>query len=339
MAVVQDVPEHPNASSLRSTGGEVLLPRAGLVTLSVIMAVFSATAVVLNTTVIAVTLRHRHLRQPLNFALVNLAVSDLGITLTGTMPSVVTNAAGYYISGRVGCVLEGFCVSLFGITALCTVALIAVERVFVVCKPLGTIVFQEKHAVAGVAVSWLWSLLWNTPPLFGWGNYELEGVGTSCGPDWQSRDPKNLSYVICYFVLCFAIPFVIMVASYTWLLCTLRRVAKLGGAAAKAEARVAWMVVMMVVAFLVSWMPYATLALMVVFKPDANFSPLVKVMPIYMAKSSTIYNPMIYIYMNKQFRTYAVPFLLCGNNPLPPEEEVSEGQTIVSPMNHKITPE
>ena len=114
-----------------------------------------------------------------------------------------------------------------GITALCTVALIAVERVFVVCKPLGTIVFQQKHAVAGVAASWLWSLLWNTPPLFGWGNYELEGVGTSCGPDWQSRDPKNLSYVICYFVLCFAIPFAIMVASYTWLLWTLRRVRSL----------------------------------------------------------------------------------------------------------------
>lgn len=75
-----------------------------------------------------------------------------------------------------------------------------------------------------------------------------------------------------------------------------------GGAAAKAEARIAWMVVLMVVAFLVSWMPYATVALTVVFNPAINFSPLVKVMPIYMAKSSTIYNPMIYIYMNKQVR-------------------------------------
>ncbi|XP_036415152.1 parapinopsin-like [Colossoma macropomum] len=340
MAPVQDVPEHPNASSLHSTGREVLLPRAGLVTLSVIMAVFSVAAVVLNATVIAVTLRHRQLRQPLNFALVNLAVADLGTTLTGAVPSVVTNAAGYYISGRVGCVLEGFCVAFFGITALCTVALIAVERVFVVCKPLGTIIFQEKHAVAGVAASWLWSLLWNTPPLFGWGNYELEGVGTSCGPDWQSRDPKNLSYVVCYFVLCFAIPFIIIVVSYSWLLWTLRRVAKVGGAAAaKAEARIAWMVMMMVVAFLVSWMPYATLALTVVFKPDMNFSPLVKVMPIYMAKSSTIYNPLIYIYMNKQFQKYAIPFLLCGKNPLPSEEEASEVQTTVSPLNNKITPE
>uniref|UniRef100_W5KIF2 Parapinopsin b n=1 Tax=Astyanax mexicanus TaxID=7994 RepID=W5KIF2_ASTMX len=346
MALVQDDPEHLNSSSVHSFyGREVLLPRAGLATLSAVMAMFSVTAVLLNSTVIAVTLWHRQLRQPLNFALVNLAVADLGTTLTGAVPSVVTNAVGYYIAGRVGCVLEGFCVSLFGITALCTVALIAVERLFVVCKPLGTIIFHKKHAVMGVAASWLWSLLWNTPPLFGWGNYELEGAGTSCGPDWQNRDPSNFSYIICYFLLCFAVPFLMIVVSYSWLLWTLRKVAKVGGrSAAKAETRVAWMVVMMVVAFLVSWMPYATLALTVVFKPDVNFSPLVKVMPIYMAKSSTIYNPMIYIYMNKQFRTYAVPFLLCGRNPWPSEEEedeeaTTEVQTAVSHVNNRVSPE
>jgi len=60
------------------------------------------------------------------------------------------------------------------------------------------------------------------------------------------------------------------------------------------------MVVMMVLAFLVSWLPYATLALMVIFNPDVQLPVLVKVVPIYMAKSSTVYNPMIYIYMNKQ---------------------------------------
>lgn len=111
-----------------------------------------------------------------------------------------------------------------GITALCTVALIAVERLFVVCKPLGTITFQSKHAAGGLVLSWLWSLIWNTPPLFGWGSYQLEGVGTSCGPDWQSRDFKNMSYIICYFSLCFAVPFVIIVVSYSWLLYTLRQV-------------------------------------------------------------------------------------------------------------------
>ncbi|XP_030634225.1 parapinopsin-like [Chanos chanos] len=330
----------PNATTFHGFAKENLLPRAGFITLSIIMALFSVSAVILNSTVIIVTILHKQLRQPLNFALVNLAVADLGTTLTGGLPSVVTNAVGYYIMGRVGCVVEGFCVALFGITALCSVALIAVERLFVVCKPIGTMTFQKKHAAGGVALSWFWSLLWNTPPLFGWGSYQLEGVGTSCGPDWHSRDPKNVSYILCYFLLCFAVPFAIIVVSYSWLLWTLRQVARVGGgAAAKAEAKIAWMVVAMVVAFLISWLPYAALALTVVFDPDVKISPLVGTLPVYLAKSSTVYNPLIYIYMNKQFQKYAVSFLLCGNNPWASEEEVSETQTIVTPVNNKISPE
>lgn len=95
---------------------------------------------------------------------------------------------------------------------------------FVVCKPLGPIKFQEKHAFGGIALSWLWSLTWNLPPLFGWGRYELEGVGTSCAPDWHSRDPHNVSYVLAYFVVCFAAPFAIILASYAKLMWTLHQV-------------------------------------------------------------------------------------------------------------------
>ena len=111
-----------------------------------------------------------------------------------------------------------------GITSLCTVALIAMERMFVVCKPLGQFNFQMKHAAVGVALSWLWSLGWNLPPLFGWGRYELEGVGTSCAPDWHSRDPSTVSYILCYLCLCFAMPFALILASYGKLLWTLHQV-------------------------------------------------------------------------------------------------------------------
>lgn len=111
-----------------------------------------------------------------------------------------------------------------GITSLCMVALIALERMFVICKPLGQIQFQKKHALAGITLSWLWSFTWNLPPLLGWGNYELEGVGTSCAPDWHSRDPRNVSYVLTYFAVCFAVPFAVILASYTKLIWTLHQV-------------------------------------------------------------------------------------------------------------------
>lgn len=82
----------------------------------------------------------------------------------------------------------------------------------------------SRHAVAGVVLSWVWSFVWNTPPLFGWGSYELEGIKTSCAPNWYSRDVGNMSYIIIYFFFCFVVPFSIIMVSYSQLLWTLRQV-------------------------------------------------------------------------------------------------------------------
>ena len=94
----------------------------------------------------------------------------------------------------------------------------------------------------------------------------------------------------------------ILKSVYVYVYNFLLQVAQLGGGAAKAEAKVAWMVVAIVLAFLVSWLPYAVLALTVVFDPEVKISPLVAMVPVYLAKSSTVYNPLIYIFMNKQVR-------------------------------------
>ncbi|XP_040890428.1 parapinopsin-like [Toxotes jaculatrix] len=331
----------PNASSYLDPQGEPPLSHTGFIILSIIMAVFTGPAIILNATVIIVSLMHKQLRQPLNYALVNMAVADLGTAMTGGVLSVVNNAQGYFSLGRTGCVMEGFAVSLFGITSLCTVALIAVERMFVVCKPLGQITFQKKHAVGGIVLSWLWSLTWNLPPLFGWGRYELEGVGTSCAPDWHNRDPQNVSYILAYFAVCFAVPFAIILGSYTKLMWTLHQVSKMacleGGAVAKGEMKVASMVILMVLTFLISWLPYAALAMLVVYSPDVEIHPLVGTVPVYLAKSSTVYNPIIYIYLNKQFQKYAVSFLLCGKEPWE-QDEVSETATTVETSTNKVSP-
>nr|BAV78537.1 UV sensitive parapinopsin [Danio rerio] len=318
-----------------------VMPRTGYTILAVIIGVFSVCGVILNVTVITVTLKYKQLRQPLNFALVNLAVADLGCAVFGGLPTVVTNAMGYFSLGRVGCVLEGFAVAFFGIAALCSVAVIALERCMVVCRPVGSISFQTRHAVFGVAVSWVWSFIWNTPPLFGWGRFELEGVRTSCAPDWYSRDLANVSFIVCYFLLCFALPFSVIVYSYTRLLWTLRQVSRLqvceGGSAARAEAQVSCMVVVMILAFLLTWLPYASFALCVILIPELYIDPVIATVPMYLTKSSTVFNPIIYIFMNRQFRDRALPFLLCGRNPWAAEAEEEEEETTVSSVSRSTS--
>lgn len=108
-----------NTSLYLAPLGEPPLPRAGYIILAVIMALFTGPAIILNATVIIVSLMHKQLRQPLNYALVNMAVADLGTALTGGVLSVVNNAQGYFSLGRTGCVMEGFAVAVFGEMSSC----------------------------------------------------------------------------------------------------------------------------------------------------------------------------------------------------------------------------
>ncbi|XP_053544934.1 parapinopsin-like [Bombina bombina] len=320
-----------NFSHEETQSHKVLMPRIGYTILAIIMAFFCIVSIILNSAVIAVTVKYRQLRHPINYSLVNLAVADLGVTILGGCLTVETNAVGYFNLGRAGCVIEGFAVAFFGIAALCTIALIAVDRVIVVCKPMGTLTFSAKQSLAGIAVSWTWSLIWNTPPLFGWGSYELEGVGTSCAPNWYSTEPVNVSYIMCYFCFCFAIPFITILVSYGYLMWTLRQVAKLGiaegGTTSKAEVQVSRMVLVMILAFLVCWLPYATFAMMVVANPGMYIDPIIATVPMYLTKTSTVYNPIIYIFMNKQFKECVIPYLCCGRNPWAGDKSTSTEET------------
>ena len=68
----------------------------------------------------------------------------------------------------------------------------------------------------------------------------------------------------------------------------------------KAEREVTRMVVIMVIGFLVCWLPYASFALWVVNNRGQTFDLRLATIPSCFSKASTVYNPVIYILLNKQ---------------------------------------
>lgn len=68
----------------------------------------------------------------------------------------------------------------------------------------------------------------------------------------------------------------------------------------KAEKEVTRMVVVMVLAYCLCWGPYTFFACFAAAHPGYAFHPLVAALPAYFAKSATIYNPIIYAFMNRQ---------------------------------------
>lgn len=71
-----------------------------------------------------------------------------------------------------GCELYAFCGALFGITSMITLMVIALDRYFVITKPLASVgVTSKKKALIILVGVWLYSLAWSLPPFFGWSKW------------------------------------------------------------------------------------------------------------------------------------------------------------------------
>nr|AJD38896.1 short-wavelength sensitive opsin 2B [Labroides dimidiatus]AMB42900.1 Short wavelength sensitive 2B [Labroides dimidiatus] len=262
----------------------------------------------INVLTILCTIQYKKLRSHLNYILVNLAVSNLLVSGIGSSTCFYCFLNRYMAVGPLGCKVEGFTATLGGMVSLWSLAVVAFERWLVVCKPLGNFAFKPHHAIACCAATWFFALIAAVPPLFGWSRYIPEGMQCSCGPDWYTTNNKynNETYVYFLFGFCFAVPFTTIVFCYSQLLLLMKSAAKAQAESAstqKAEKEVTRMVVVMVIGFLVCWSPYAIFALWVVNNRGQTFDLRMATIPSCLSKASTVYNPMIYILLNKQFRT------------------------------------
>ncbi|KAG7319948.1 hypothetical protein KOW79_017091 [Hemibagrus wyckioides] len=79
----------------------------------------------------------------------------------------------------------------------------------------------------------------------------------------------------------------------------------------KREHRVLIMVITMVVCYLLCWLPYGIMALVATFGAPGLVTAEASIVPSILAKTSTVINPIIYIFMNKQFNRCFRSLLKC----------------------------
>lgn len=115
-----------------------------------------------------------------------------------------------------------------GIVSLISLAVLSYERYCTMMCPAKPDVTNYTKTAVGVVLSWVYSLVWTLPPFFGWSRYGPEGPGTTCSVDWVTKTANNISYIICLFVFCLILPFLVIVYSYGKLLHAIKQVRRLG---------------------------------------------------------------------------------------------------------------
>ncbi|NWW74562.1 OPSO protein, partial [Climacteris rufus] len=271
--------------------------------LAAVMLVVTCLSLAENLAVILVTFKFKQLRRPVNYIIVNLSVADFLVSLTGGIVSFLANLKGYFYMGYSACVLEGFAVTFFGIVALWSLALLAFERYIVICRPLRNIRLRGKHAALGIVFVWTFSFIWTIPPTMGWSSYTTSKIGTTCEPNWYSGAYGDHTYIIAFFTTCFIVPLLVILVSYGKLVQKLKKVTDAQGrlgTTRRPERQVTRMVVFMIIAFLICWMPYAIFSILITAYPSIELDPCLAAIPAFFSKTATVYNPIIYVFMNKQ---------------------------------------
>ncbi|GFS12641.1 rhodopsin [Elysia marginata] len=158
----------------------------------------------------------KSLRTPSNMFVVNLSMSDFIFSIIMGFPLMTISSFNRkWIFGKVACELYGLVGGVFGLMSINTLAVIAFDRYNVIARPIkASRTLSYKRAFMMLMVVWTWSSTWTLPPLFGWGAYIPEGFQTSCTFDYLTMDLSTRSYILCLYILGFAVPLFIIMFCY-----------------------------------------------------------------------------------------------------------------------------
>ncbi|XP_067091788.1 melanopsin-A [Osmerus mordax] len=297
-------------------------------TIGVVILAIGITGMVGNFLVIYAFSRSRSLRTPANMFIINLAITDLLMCVTQAPIFFTTSMHKRWIFGEKGCELYAFCGALFGICSMITLTVIAVDRYFVITRPLASIgVMSRKRAFLILVGAWLYSLGWSLPPFFGWSAYVPEGLLTSCTWDYVTFTPSVRAYTMLLFIFVFFIPLIIIMYCYVFIFKAIRHtnkaVCKVGGSNGssrdsiksfrrlKNEWKMAKIALIVILLYVISWSPYSIVALTAFAGYADILTPYMNSVPAVIAKASAIHNPIIYAITHPKYRLALAKYIPC----------------------------
>ncbi|KAM9132613.1 melanopsin [Pangshura tecta] len=295
-------------------------------TIGTVILVVGITGTLGNFLVIYAFCRSRSLRTPANMFIINLAISDFLMSITQAPIFFTTSLHKHWIFGKKGCELYAFCGALFGITSMITLMAIALDRYFVITRPLASIVvISKKKALIILLGVWLYSLAWSIPPFFGWSAYVPEGLLTSCSWDYMTFTPSVRAYTMLLFCFVFFIPLIAIIYSYVFIFKAIKNtneaVQNIGSDANKVSQRqyqkmknewkMAKIALIVILLYVISWSPYSVVALVAFAGYSHLLTPFMNTVPAVIAKTSAIHNPIIYAITHPKYRMAIANYVPC----------------------------
>uniref|UniRef100_A0A8C1BL86 Visual pigment-like receptor peropsin n=1 Tax=Cyprinus carpio carpio TaxID=630221 RepID=A0A8C1BL86_CYPCA len=269
-----------------------------------------------NIVVLLMFVKFRELRTATNAIIINLAVTDIGVAGIGYPMSAASDLHGSWKFGNTGCQIYAALNIFFGMASIGLLTVVAIDRYLTISRPdIGQKLTTVSYSLL-IAAAWLNAVFWASMPIAGWAGYAPDPTGATCTINWRNNDTSFVSYTMTVITVNFIIPLAVMFYCYYNVSVTVKRYKASNCLESinmdwSDQMDVTKMSVLMIVMFLVAWSPYSIVCLWASFgDPKKIPAPMAIIAPLF-AKSSTFYNPCIYVIANKKFRRAIMGMLRC----------------------------
>ncbi|KAM7394288.1 hypothetical protein PAMP_021101 [Pampus punctatissimus] len=268
-----------------------------------------AVAVFGNLIVIWIILAHKRMRTVTNYFLLNLAFSDASMAAFNTLINFIYAAHGDWYFGEAYCKFHNFFPVTSVFASIYSMTAIAVDRYMAIIHPLKPRLSAK--ATTGVIVC-IWSLAVVLAfPLCYFSTIRTLPRRTVCYVAWPRKVDDPFMYHIIVTVLVYMLPLVVMGITYTIVGVTLWGGEIPGDSSVnyhgqlQAKRKVVKMMIIVVVTFALCWLPYHLYFIVTGLNKHLNklkYIQQVYLSVLWLAMSSTMYNPIIYCCLNSRFR-------------------------------------
>ena len=229
--------------------------------------------------------RTRSMRKPINFFIVNMAMSDLLFPIL-CFPYIVTeiNFGYWFIGGPVGqalCKLHEFLADVSPFVSIQSLVLIAVDRFGAVVFPLRSPLISSKHCRFFILATWIIAVAAKIPDAM---TYELVEYqeGLVCVHKWNEVFGESLSYrnyIVSMLVVFGYVPLVLIAILYMTVVIKLKSQNIPGEGSAngreqqsRRQKNVPKMSIAILVTFIVCWLPTTIWWFLVLYAPDSTMT-------------------------------------------------------------------
>ena len=269
-----------------------------------------------NSLIVIIVFKTPTLKIPINFMIVNIAISDLLFPIFLFTLNLVEMQADPWLIGdslhHTLCKIGLFLLTVSATVSIQSLILITVDRFGAVVMPIrGSPLIGRRLCLFFIVVTWIVAVAANSPYLFAFKFVEYPGETVlTCVIEKSSAN----YYIVANFIALFYIPFVLLIILYAIILIKLKQHAHLGEQTANAvvmrsrrNRNVLKMAIVIVFVFFLCWIPYITKQTIFHFVPNSsiwssrNFF-LYDFFTSFMAAANCAVNPIICLIFSSNYR-------------------------------------